>query len=81
MREGVIMKSLKTYNLDQDVIRILASQPNKSQYVSKAVRDRSNKSKTFSGQDAETKDLIRWLLSKDDVSDSLKALLKLEYFS
>ena len=32
------MKSLKTYNLDLDVIQILRRQANKSQYVCKAVR-------------------------------------------
>ena len=32
------MKSLKTYNLHQDVIQILKRQPNKSHYVANAVR-------------------------------------------
>ena len=32
------MKSLKTYNLDQDVINILARQSNKSEFVCRAVR-------------------------------------------
>ena len=32
------MKSLKTYNLPQDVIEILKRQPNKSHYVANAVR-------------------------------------------
>ena len=32
------MKSLKTYNLDHDVIQILSRQANKSQYVCRAVR-------------------------------------------
>jgi hypothetical protein len=32
------MKSLKTYNLPQDVIEILKRQPNKSYYVANAVR-------------------------------------------
>jgi len=32
------MKSLKTYNLDQDVIAILSRKQNKSQFVARAVR-------------------------------------------
>lgn len=32
------MKSLKTYNMDHDCVRILSTKPNKSQYVCRAVR-------------------------------------------
>ena len=37
------MKSLKTFNLDQDVINILKLKDNKSQYVCRAVRKLHNK--------------------------------------
>ena len=32
------MKSLKTYNMDQDCIQILQHKPNKSQYVCRSIR-------------------------------------------
>ena len=37
------MKSLKTFNLDQDVINILKLKENKSQFVCRAVRKLHNK--------------------------------------
>lgn len=40
------MKSLKTFNLDQDVINILKLKINKSQYVCRAVRQLHNKDST-----------------------------------
>ena len=59
------MKSLKTYNLDQDVITILARQPNKSQFVCRAVR-KLNAGDGTSLADFDTKQLIAALQSRFD---------------
>ena len=73
------MKSLKTYNMDQDVIAILKRQPNKSQFVCRAVRRYQRIADEFRGVDCETTDLIRWLVQKEDISSQLSALLKHEF--
>jgi hypothetical protein len=59
------MKSLKTYNLDHDVIQILQRQPNKSQFVCRAVR-KLNSGDGTSLQDFPTLQLIGALQSRFD---------------
>ena len=59
------MKSLKTYNLDHDVIQILQRQPNKSQFVCRAVR-KLNKGDGTSLQDFTDQQLIGALQSRFD---------------
>lgn len=59
------MKSLKTYNLDHDVIQILQRQPNKSQFVCRAVR-KLNKGDGTSLTDFSTTQLIGALQSRFD---------------
>lgn len=72
------MKSLKTYNLDQDVINILARQPNKSQYVCRAVRRLSHGIDEISPADFPTRQLLAALSSRTDVSSQLKAVILAE---
>jgi hypothetical protein len=60
------VKSLKTYNLDHDVIQILSRQPNKSQYVCRAVRRLSHNIDEISPGDFTTQQLIGALQSRFD---------------
>jgi len=75
------MKSLKTYNMDHDCIAILARQPNKSQYVCRAVRRLSNNIDEVSPADFPTKQLLAALHSRDDVSHYMKAQIVAEMTS
>lgn len=59
------MKSLKTYNMDRDCIEILSRQPNKSQFVCRAVRKLSAGDGTTLA-DFDTKQLIGALQSRFD---------------
>ena len=59
------MKSLKTYNMDQDCIRILKNQPNKSQYVCDAIRQKYNKMKEAYASDFDTRTLMIALKDRD----------------
>ena len=59
------MKSLKTYNIDHDVVMILAKKPNKSQFVCRAVR-KLEKGDGTSLQDFPTNQLIGALQSRFD---------------
>ena len=72
------MKSLKTYNLDHDVIQILRSKPNKSQYVCKSVRAYTIAEEMFEIGDVPTRELIIYLKIKDDITPQLQAMLELE---
>jgi len=74
------MKSLKTFNLDHDVIDLLRRAPNKSQTVCRAVRRFYSKQESFTGLECDTIDLVRWLTSKkDEISPQLYQLLLIEY--
>ena len=66
MSEVSRMKSLKTYNLDQDVIQILARQTNKSQYVCKAVRKFSSNKDLIDLRDSSDRELIAALQTRFD---------------
>ena len=72
------MKSLKTYNMDYDVIQILRSKPNKSKFVCESVRLRAIGEEQFDVHDVSTRQLIIALKDKDDISAQLVALLELE---
>ena len=72
------MKSLKTYNLDQDVIQILGRQANKSQYVSRAVRRLSHNIDEISPADFPTRQLLAALSARKDLSSQLKAVILAE---
>lgn len=70
------MKSLKTYNLDQDIINILARQPNKSQYVCRAVRKLSKGEENFDLRDVPTRTIYAALLSRGDVPHHIRMQLQ-----
>ena len=69
------MKSLKTYNMDHDVIKILSRQTNKSQYVCRAVRRLSHNIDEVSPADFPTRQLLAALSSRNDVSPQMKAII------
>lgn len=73
------MKVARLYTMDLDNLEKLGRRVNKSETVNRAVRKYLNDKDAFRGLDCDTIDLIRWLLSKDDISEQLKILLKLEY--
>lgn len=75
------MKSLKTYNMDRDVIQLLKRASNKSQVVNQSVRRYYRQQSEFKGFEASTFDLIRWLLDNsrsEQISPQLRSLLQIE---
>ena len=72
------MKSLKTYNMDHDCIAILARQPNKSQYVCRAVRRLSHLIDEVSPADFPTRQLLAALHARNDISGQMKAVILAE---
>lgn len=72
------MKSLKTYNLDHDVITILQPIKNKSRFVCRAVRRMKNGSDEFDIDEVSSRQLIIYLKNRSDISPQLAALLELE---
>ena len=72
------MKSLKTYNMDHDCIRILKNQPNKSKYVCESIRLRDKSETEFDLLLVDTRLLMIHLKSRAVVSPQLKALLQHE---
>lgn len=66
------MKSLKTYNMDHDVINILKRQPNKSEYVNKAVRQKSHRIQEVYAADFDTRSLCIALKEKKDIPEHIK---------
>ena len=71
------MKSLRTYNMDHGVIRILNSKQNKSAFVNLAVMKLHSKEMHFELRNVSTRSLLASLLSRDDVSENLKAVIRL----
>ena len=59
------MKSLKTYNMDQDCIQILNRQPNKSKYVCDAIRAKHTKMREAYASDFPTNALMIALKERD----------------
>lgn len=72
------MKSLKTFNLDQDVINILKLKDNKSQYVCRAVRKLHNKDNEDDVplMEATDKDILNELSLRFDVHSPQYQLLQ-----
>jgi hypothetical protein len=70
------VKSLKTYNLPQDVITILSKQPNKSEYVAKAVRHKYSGNGEISLDDWTNLELIQELRLRFGLMDTKSELLK-----
>ena len=67
------MKSLKTYNMDQDVIEILRPVQNKSQFVCAAVRRMKNGENAFDLSDVSSRQLLAVISYRKNVPDGLKA--------
>ena len=70
MSEVSRMKSLKTYNLDQDVINILKREKNKSQYVCRAVRRLSHITREFDIEEVALNDLLNELSSRIELNSN-----------
>jgi len=64
------MKSLRTYNLDHDVINILKREKNKSQYVSRAVRRLSQITREFDIEEVALNDLLNELSSRIELNSN-----------
>ena len=75
------MKSLKTFNLDKDVIDILASKHNKSQYVCRAVRRMSAGEEAFDLRELQTRSLLVALGLREDCPAAIRALIQDELYS
>ena len=69
------MKSLKTFNLDHDVIRIVRSKPNQSEYTCKAIRSYHNKESEFDVSNLSTRRLLVILGLRKDCEPSIRALI------
>ena len=72
------MKSLKTYNMTQKAINILARKPNKSQYVCRAVVRMHDGIDQASPADFDTRQLLAALSSRNDISAQLRAVILAE---
>ena len=66
------MKSLKTYNMDHDVIKILSRQPNKSQFVNSAVRNKAHNIEEIFASDFDTRTLCIALKDKSDIPENIR---------
>jgi hypothetical protein len=74
------MKSLKTFNLDAETIRIVRSKPNQSEYCAKAIRALHNKEKDFDVTLMSTKQLLVILGLRSDTPNEIKALINLHLY-
>jgi len=73
MSEVPRMKSLKTYNMDRDVIEILQPVKNKSQFICAAVRRMKNGEDAFDLSDVSSRQLLAVISYRKDVPEGLKA--------
>ena len=69
------MKSLKTFNLDHDVIQIVKKKQNQSQFVCKAVRKLHSSENEFDISDVSTRRLLVVLGLRKDCEPSIRALI------
>lgn len=74
------MKSLKTFNLDAETIRIVRSKPNQSEYCAQAIRALHNKETDFDISNVPTKRLLVILGLRSDTPDGIKALINLHLY-
>ena len=71
------MRITRAYTITPEVKRILDSKVNKSEYVCRAVHKLSSNETEFELKDVPTRRLLASLLSRDDVSENLKAVIRL----
>jgi len=69
------MKSLKTFNLSHECIRIVRSKTNQSEYCERAIRAMHNKEKQFDVSLMSTKQLLVMLGLRKDCEPSISALI------
>ena len=69
------MKSVRTFNLDQDVINILANKPNKSQFVARAVRRLHKGQIEFDQTEIPLKTLLVFVSQRLDYDDPIRPLI------
>ena len=74
------MKSLKTFNLDQDVIEIVKKKHNQSQFVCKAIRKLDKGDTEFDLSDVSTRRMLVVLGLRKDVEPSIRALINLQLY-
>ena len=74
------MKSLKTFNLDRDVIEIVKKKHNQSQFVCKAVRKMHQGDSDFDLSDVSTRRMLVVLSLRKDVEPSIRALINLHLY-
>ena len=72
------MKSLKTYNMDQDCIQILQHKPNKSQYVCRSIRRMQKLEEELDLNLIGTRYLLINLKHRSEISPALRALIDVE---
>lgn len=72
------MKSLKTYNMDYDVIQMLRSKPNKSQFVCQAVRAYTIQEEQFEIGDVPTRQILAALHARSEISAQLAGCILAE---
>ena len=69
------MKSLKTFNLSHECIRIVRSKPNQSEYCESAIRAMHNKEGEFDVTNLSTRRLLVILGLRKDCEPSIRALI------
>lgn len=72
------MKSLKTFNVDQDTIKILKRKLNKSEFVCRAVKALQKQQNEFQLADVNTKMMLNTIVTREDISQHLKKMIELE---
>ena len=72
------VKSLKTYNMDYDVIQMLRSKANKSQYVCRSVRAYTIAEEMFELADVSTRKLLAALHARSEISAQLAGCILAE---
>lgn len=72
------MKSLKTFNIDHDTIKILNRKTNKSQFVCRAVKALQKQQNEFQLADVGSKMMLNTLVTREDISQHLKKIIELE---
>ena len=70
------MKINRTYSMDHDLVIALAKKSNQSLEVCRAVRKHLNGEDEFSLRDVPTRQLLASLLSRSNVADSLKGVIR-----
>lgn len=70
------MRITRAYTITPEVKRILDTKPNKSEYICRAVRKLHIQEDDFDLRDIPTRQLLASILSRSDVKDSLKGVIR-----